>query len=101
MVVEKINNIEQINKVKKFLDFCHDMLRDKEGIVMMKALSNISMLLFLKFISNSVKSGSIDLLNIEKYRKEDGTHIDGKFQQYKDYIKYVQELVTCINFPMN
>jgi type I restriction enzyme M protein len=89
-VVEKINNTEQINKVKKFLDFCHDMLRDKEGIVMMKALSNISMLLFLKFISNSVKSGSIDLLNIEKYRKEDGTHTDEKFQQYKDYIKYVQ-----------
>lgn len=89
-VVEKINYTEQINKVKKFLDFCHDLLRDKEGIVGLKALSNISMLLFLKFVSNSVKFSSIDLLNIETYRKEEGSDKNEMFQKYKDYIKYVQ-----------
>jgi type I restriction-modification system DNA methylase subunit len=90
IIVEKSTNVEQINKVKKFLNFCHDMLRDKEGIVGMKALSNISMLLFLKFVSNSVKSGSIDLLQIEKYRKEEGTDKNEMFQKYKDYVKYAQ-----------
>ena len=45
------------------------------------------MLLFLKFVNNSVKSGEIDLLNIEKYRKECG-NIDNKFNVYKDYVKY-------------
>jgi type I restriction-modification system DNA methylase subunit len=84
----KIKNNEDINKVKKFLDFCHNTLRDKEGIVGMKALSNISMMLFLRFVNNSVKNGNIDLLNIEKYRKEEGSAKDEKFQMYKKYIKY-------------
>ena len=83
------NNTEDINKIKKFLDFCHDTLRDKDGIVGMKALSNISMLLFIKFINNSVKDGHIDLLNIEKYRIEQGT-CDDKFKKNKKYIKYCQ-----------
>ena len=86
---EEKNNTEDINKIKKFLNFCHDTLRDKDGIVGMKALSNISMLLFLKFINNSVKYGYIDLLNIEKYRIEQGT-CDDKFKKNKKYIKYCQ-----------
>jgi type I restriction-modification system DNA methylase subunit len=68
----------------------YNTLRDKEGIVGMKALSNIAMLLFLKFVNPSVKSGTIDLLNIEKYRKEEGSSTDDKFQKYKEYIKYCQ-----------
>jgi restriction endonuclease S subunit len=81
------SNDEDINKIKKFFNFCHDLLRDKEGLVGMKALSNISMLLFLKFVNDSVKSGSIDLLEIEKHRKENGT-CDEKFLKYKEYVKY-------------
>ena len=81
-------NNDDVTKVKKFLDFCHNTLRDKEGIVGMKALSNIAMLLFLRFVNNSVKNGNIDLLNIEKYRKEEGTDKEEKFQKYKKYIKY-------------
>jgi hypothetical protein len=53
-------------------------------------LSNIAMLLFFKFVNNSVKEGTIDLLQIEKYRKEEGTDKDEKFQRYKEYIKYCQ-----------
>ena len=89
-IIEEVSNVESINKVKKFLDFCHNTLRDKEGIVGMRALSNIAMLLFLKFVNNSVREGTIDLLEIEKYRKEEGTDKDEKFQMYKEYIKYCQ-----------
>ena len=90
--IELKSSSEDINKVKKFLDFCHNTLRDKEGIIGMKALSNIAMLLFLKFVNNSVKEGTIDLLNIEKYRNEEGTGIDNdlKFKKLKEYIKYCQ-----------
>jgi len=80
-------NNDDVAKVKKFLDFSHNTLRDKEGIVGMKALSNIAMLLFLKFVNNSVKTGNIDLLNIEKYRSEEGS-ITEPFKKYKKYIKY-------------
>jgi len=83
-----VSNNDDLNKVKKFLEFCHNTMRDTEGIVGMKALSNIAMLLFLKFVNNSVKSGNIDLLNIEQYRKEEGTDKEEKFQKYKKYIKY-------------
>jgi type I restriction-modification system DNA methylase subunit len=95
LIIEEVNKIvenkqknnDDIAKVKRFLDFCHNTLRDKEGIVGMKALSNIAMLLFLRFVNNSVKSGNIDLLNIEKYREEEGS-ITGPFKIYKKYIKY-------------
>ncbi len=111
----KTNN-EDINKVKKFLDFCHNTLRDKEGIVGMKALSNIAMLLFLKFVNNSVKEGTIDLLKIKKYREEEGTHKNNNFNKCEDYIKYCQfdniiengkfkvepnELIFIIEFILN
>lgn len=86
-MIELKNNSDAISEVKKFLVFCHDTLRDKEGITNMDALSNISMLLFLKFVNNSVKSGDIDLLKIEKYRNESG-NIDDKFNKYKDYVKF-------------
>lgn len=82
-----VKNNDDIAKVKKFLDFCHNTLRDKEGIVGMKALSNIAMLLFLRFVNNSVKNGNIDLLNIEQYRKEEGS-ITEPFIKFKKYIKY-------------
>lgn len=85
---KQFNDKENIDKIKKFLDFCHNTLRDKEGLVGMKALSNISMILFLKFVNNSVKEGTIDLLDIEKYRKEEGTDNNEIFKKYKDYIKY-------------
>jgi len=89
-IIEVKTTTDDINKIKKFLDYCHNTLRDKEGIVGMKALSNISMLLFLKFVNNSVKEGTIDLLEIEKYRKEDGSDKVDAFKNNKKYIKYVQ-----------
>jgi restriction endonuclease S subunit/type I restriction-modification system DNA methylase subunit len=85
---KKNTNKEDITKIKGFLDFCHDTLRDKEGIVNTEALTNITMLLFLKFVNNSVKEGTIDLLNIEKYRDEDGSSNNDMFKRYKKYIKY-------------
>lgn len=86
-ILETKIKVEDVNKIKKFFEECHNILRDKEGIIGMKALNNISMLLFLKFINNSVKEGTIDLLNIEKYRGKEGEKDQG-FQKYKNYIKY-------------
>jgi len=75
-IVQKITNetkeILTTEKEKKeietFFKKCHTLLRDKEGIVTMDALNNLSMLLFLRLVNNHVKDGTIDLLNIEEYR---------------------------------
>ncbi|ATZ80866.1 type I restriction-modification DNA methylase [Bodo saltans virus] len=82
-------NNESIDKIKKFLDFCHDTLRDNEGIIGMDALENISMLIFLKFINDRVRLNQIDLLNIEKYRVDANT-CDDKFKKNIKYVKYCQ-----------
>ena len=89
-IIESKNSIDNINEVKRFLDFCHNTLRDKEGIIGMKALNNIAILLFLKFVNNNVKNNTIDLLHIEKYRKENGTSELEGFKNNKHYIKYCQ-----------
>lgn len=55
-------------EIECFLKKCHDILRDNEGIVTMDALNNLSMLLFLRLINKHVKDGTIDLMDIKKYR---------------------------------
>jgi type I restriction enzyme S subunit len=86
-IIENKNTAEDLKKLKKFFDDCHNVLRDKEGMIGLKALNNISMLLFLKFVNNNVKDNTIDLLNIEKYRGKEGEK-NQDFQKYKEYIKY-------------
>ena len=65
---QESNTNDDRKQIEKFLSKCHELLRDKEGIVTMDALMQINMLLFLRLINPQVKDGDIDLLDIKKYK---------------------------------
>lgn len=79
---------EQIKEIINFTNFCYELLNNEEKIFGMEAFNNIIMLLFLKIISKNVIDGTIDLLNIEKYRKIENTRKYYIFLKYKDYIQH-------------
>ncbi len=87
-IIEQVTNEVKSNmttekekkEIEGFLKKCHDILRDNEGIVTMDALNNLSMLLFLRLINNHVKDGTIDLMEIKKYRSVFPTERDNLIQ---------------------
>lgn len=81
------DNIEQMKEINNFIISCYEILKYDENMTGISALNNIIMLLFLKLVSKNVIDGTIDILNIEKYRTPETYNYD-IFMKYKDYIKY-------------
>jgi type I restriction-modification system DNA methylase subunit len=66
-----IDNKLHESYLEAFFRFFCNKLRDREGIITLKALNIITDILFLRLINKDVESGNIDLMNEEYYNDVD------------------------------
>ena len=89
----------KIQELNSLFKTCLDILRnDAEHLIGDEALNELSHFLILKQVEKHIKSGLIDIYNLELYKDGIKKYGKDKFLEYLEYVKFTK-LIEYVNIP--